>query len=166
MAEDLAHHGASASAYAALGGSPGAGVLPRIPAGGIAGRSIGAYAHIAHHHVEEHGRRHQRNPAHADTQAGTLLFQPAHGPCGCVQPPGAAAGQHDAVDLLHQIAGVQQIGLARARGCAAHIYTAHGTLGAQHGGAARGAKRVAEMADGDALHTADMAFVCEQILNR
>ena len=66
--------------------------------------------------------------------------------------------------LLHQIAGVQQIGLPGARRCTAHIYAAHSPCGAQHHAAARGAARVGVMPHLNSLHLGDVAAVGEQWL--
>ena len=159
-AKHLAHYGPRAGTHAAFGGAAAAGGL----AGGVASGGVGAHRHIAQHHIKQHGSGHQWNTAHANGQARTLLFQPAHGAGSAVQPPGAAARQHDAVHLLHQIAGVQQIGLARAGGCAAHIHTAHRTFGAQHHAAAGGAACVGAMAHVNSLHLGDVAGVGEQWL--
>ena len=71
--------------------------------------------------------------------------------------PGAAAGEHDGMHLLHEVAGGQQIGLARAGRGAAHIDTGHGARARDDHGAARGATTVAVVAYLDAGHVGDGA---------
>jgi hypothetical protein len=68
------------------------------------------------------------------------------------------------VDLLYQIAGVKQIGLARARGGAAHIHARNRAFGAEHGRTARGTASVGELTYTYALDAGDMPLVGQQIL--
>ena len=154
-AKQLAHAGAGACAHIALGGvGPGCGSTGRV-----ACCCIGADAHVAHRQVEQHGGGHDGHAPYAHVQAHAMLFQPAHGAAGRIQPPGAAPREHDGMHLLDQVAGVQQIGFARAGGGAAHIHTRHGALARQDGGAARGAARVSEMAHFNAGHAGDAASI-------
>ena len=67
--------------------------------------------------------------------------------------------------LLHQIAGVEQIGFTRSGRCAAHINAACSAFGAQHGCAACGAAAVGEVAHLQTFDAADMPFVIEQVLD-
>ena len=154
-AKQLAHAGAGARAHIAFG-RVGA---RRRGAGCVTRCRIGPDAHVAHQQVKQHRRRHQRQPAHAHVQPHAVLFQPAHRAAGGVQSPGAAAGQHDGMHLVHQIARVQQIGFPRARRCATHIDTAHCAIACDDHRAARGAARVGEMANLDAGHAGDAASV-------
>ena len=82
-----------------------------------------------------------------NSEAASVFFQPAHG-AGCgVQSEGAAPGQHDAVDLLHHVAGIEQIGLSCRRTAAAHIHAGAGALWAEDDGAAGAMQRVCRLAD-------------------
>jgi hypothetical protein len=57
--------------------------------------------------------------------------------------------------LLHQVAGREQVGLARAGRRAAHVHAAHGAVARHDDGAAGGAAGVGEMADFDAGDVGD-----------
>ena len=154
-AKHLAHTGAGARADVALQRvSPRGGCT-----GGISSSGIGANAHVPHHQVEQHSGRHQRQASHANVQPHALFFEPAHSAGGGLQAPGTAARKHDGVHLLDQVAGVEQIGLARAGRGATHIDTGHGPRTGQHHAAARGAAAFSEMADLDTGHTGDAAHV-------
>ena len=154
-AKNLADHGAGASAYIALGR-----IIARCGGtGGIAGGGVGADAHVAHQQVKQHGGGHDGQAAYRHVKAHAAFLQPAHGAGGGLQPPGAAASQHDGVHLFNQIARVEQVGLARARCCAAHIDTAHGAFARHDHGATGGAARVGEVAHLDAGHAGDAASV-------
>ena len=154
-AEHLAHAGPRARTDIALGrvGARGGG------AGGVARCCIGPDAHVAHHQIEQHGRRHERKPAYANVQPHALLFQPAHGARGGLQAPGATAREHHGMHFFDQVAGVEQIGFTGSRRCAAHVHPGHGTLTGDHHAAARGAARVGEMSHLDPSHAGDAARI-------
>ena len=74
--------------------------------------------------VEDARRRHDRHHllgTGADSYTAALFLQPGRDTRGGVQPVGAAAGQHDRVDALHQRARLQGVGLPGARAAAAHV---------------------------------------------
>ena len=66
--------------------------------------------------------------------------------------------------VLHQVAGVEQIGLARAGRCAAHIDPGGGPLRAQHHAAAGGAIGVGEVAHVQAQHLGKVAVVGQKVV--
>ncbi|GDY44888.1 hypothetical protein SANT12839_057700 [Streptomyces antimycoticus] len=64
-----------------------------------------------------------------------MLLQPGGHPRGAVEPERAAAGQHDGIDALDQIARIEGIGLPGTGTTAAHIDRGDRTaLGGQHHG--------------------------------
>ena len=91
------------------------------------------------------------------TSSHTLFLQPSHCATGRIEPPGAATGQHNRMDLLHQIGGGEQIGLAGARRRPPHIHASHGALPGHDHGAAGGTPGVGVVADLDAGHIGDAA---------
>ncbi|MNV67538.1 hypothetical protein D3C71_1603420 [compost metagenome] len=157
-AKNLAQGSASACSHVALGRvGGGCGVARRV-----ACRGIGAYAHVAHQQVEQHGRRHDGQAPHGHIKTHATLFEPAHGAGGGVQPPGTSAGQHDGVHLVHQVGGVEQVRLARARSGAAHIHACHRAFAGDDDGAAGGAAGFGEVAHLNARHAGDAASVAGQ----
>ncbi len=85
------------------------------------------------------------------------LVEPAHDAAGGVEPEGAAAGEHDRVDLLDEILGAQQVGLAGAGGGAAHVDAAGRAGFAEHDGAAGRPARVGVVAHAQAGDVGDRA---------
>ena len=79
---------------------------------------------VAHQQIKQHGRRHDGHAPDPHVKTDAAFLQPAHHAAGGVQPPRAAAGQHDRVHLVHQVDGREQVGLARAGRGAAHVHAA------------------------------------------
>ena len=116
-------------------------------AGGVAGLRVGPDARIAEPQVEQHRRRHDRHARRADREAVAALVEPAHHAAGGVEAERAAAGEQHRVHALDQVAGREQVGLARAGRGAAHIDAAGRARFAEHDGAAGRPPRVGVVAD-------------------
>ena len=89
-----------------------------------------------------------------------MILQPAGHPRGAVQAERAAAGQHDGVHALDEIARIEGIGLPGARATAAHIDGGdRAAFGSQHDGcsgqpSASGALRMPDTQPG---------YVCQRV---
>ena len=154
QAEQLAQAGTGAGADIAFGLR----LVGSRFAGGPAGRGIGPRA-ARQPQVEQHRRRHDGHPRRPHRQALALCFQPAHHAAGRVQAEGAAAAEQQRMHPVHQVVGVQQVGLAGARRGAAHVGAGHRAAGrAQHHAATGGVGRQRVVADPQAGHVGQMAW--------
>ncbi len=126
-----------------------------ICGGGIPGLGIRADAGAADAEVEEDGGGHDRNDAVAECEADVPLHQVTDG-TGCgVESERTAAGEDDAVYVLNQVPGAQQLRLASAGRRTAHVDTGGGRRIRQHHGAARDRVDVGPVTDADAGNVRD-----------
>ena len=106
---------------------------------------------VAYGQIKQNRSGNNRHQAITDRQPDVVLFQPPHHAAGRVQPPRTATGQQNRVYPVHQVAGVQQIGLTRARRGTAHVHAAYCARAVRSprddDRAARGTARVGEVAD-------------------
>ena len=143
---------------------------PTLPSGtgAVAGGRRGLVAAVggradlrvaAEAEVEQDRGRHDRHHAGgAHVPADLPLLEIAHDALRGVEAVGAAARQHDRVDLVDHVERIEQIGLARARRAAALRHAAHGALAVdEHHGAAGRPLGQREVADADARHVRDAA---------
>ncbi|GCB48523.1 hypothetical protein SNL152K_5848 [Streptomyces sp. NL15-2K] len=86
--------------------------------------------------IEDTGGRHHRHDMrriHPHGHSAPPLLQPGHHPGRRVEPVRAAAGQHDRLDLLHQVARVEGVGLLGTGTSASYVHGGDGaTLRGQH----------------------------------
>ena len=87
----------------------------------IAAVGVGPDRGVAYAQVEQDGRRHNRHARHAARRSPSVLLEPAHHAGRRVEAERAAAGEHDRVDAVDRVHGIQQVRLARARRGAAHV---------------------------------------------
>ena len=85
-----------------------------------------------------------------EVEADAALLEMADDAARRVEAEGRAAREHDRVDFLDEVAGPQQIGLARAGSGAAHVDATNRAVGADHDGAAGRPATVRPVADADA----------------
>ena len=85
---------------------------------------------VAHRQVINHRGGHDGDPGEPHIEPPAPLFQVGHGAPGGVQPEGAAPGDADALDFLHDVQAHQGVHLAGAGGGTPDIGAAHG-LGGQ-----------------------------------
>ena len=144
----VADRGAGARADAAF--------LDRLRAG-EAGGAIAAVGgrpdpRIADAKVEQDRGRHDRHARDADVEADVVFLEPADDAGRGVEAEGAAAGQHDRVDLFDRVDRRQQIGLARARRRAAHVHAGDRARFREHDRAAGRPLAQREVPDLDAVN--------------
>ena len=114
-------HCAGAGADVALGDRGGRGSF----GGAVAELGVGPGAEVAAAaEIEQHNRGHDRYDLAglgADGEAGAAFLEEAHHAARGVEAVGAASREHERVDALDEAPRVEQIGLARAGGAAAHL---------------------------------------------
>ena len=131
-------------------------VLRRRFAGGAAERRIEqrvraqALLVAAIGEVEEARARHDRHADVADREAAALPGEPGHHAVGCRKPEGRAAGKHDGVDALDEVARREQVGLAARRRAARHVHRRDRRLFGQEDGDAGLQRLVGRVADQEA----------------
>ncbi len=122
-------------------------------AGGIAHIGIRVRRRAAHAQVKEDRGRDDGHADRPGLEPDVALPEVAHGAVGRSQPERAPPGEHDGVDLLHQVHGPQQVGLPRSGRAAPLVHPAdRASPVAQHDRAARHADGVGRVADPDARH--------------
>ena len=84
-----------------------------------------------------------------------MRAQPCRHAIGSGQPIDRAAGQHHRIHRVHQIPGIERVGLARAGTAAAHIGGAGGAAFGQDHGDAGAHFGVVGLAHGEARHIGD-----------
>ena len=84
-----------------------------------------------------------------------MFLKPTHYTSRSIQPPGTAPGQQDGMHTVNQIAGMQQIGLPRARCRAAHVHATNRPFAGDDHCTAGRAARISEMANFDADDVCD-----------
>jgi len=109
----------------------------------------------AHAQIKQHSGGNNGHPGHACIKAITMVTQPAHHAGGRVQPEGRAAGEKNAMHLLHQIFGTQEVGLTGARRGPAHIHRRSRALGREDDSAAGAGLFVGVMPDQNAGNGSD-----------
>lgn len=135
--------------HVALCGDSHAGRL----AGRVAAGSVWPDTGIADVQIEKHRGRNNRHTRRPHVQTNALLVKPTHDTTGRIKPECAATGEHDRMDSIHQIGGVQQVSLARSRSRSAHIHAANSPRTSEHHAATSWTTGVGEMPD---LHTANI----------
>src|SRR2546427_422434 len=102
--------------------------------------------------IEDDGGGHDGHDAGgADGKPAAAFPRPAHHAIRRAEPVGRAAGEEDRVHVADEVARVQRVELACARGAAANRYArAHPTGRREHHRTARRGPRVGPMAYGDA----------------
>ena len=152
-AERLADRRAHAGADVAL-----VGAAARGRRGAVASGDRGPTVVAADAKIEQDRGRHDGHDAASEREADATLGEVPHDAGRRFEAERAAAGEHDAVDLLHEVAGAQQIGLVRAGRAAAHVDTGNGGLVGEHDGTACDRAAIAPVADADAGDVGDCAF--------
>ncbi len=116
--------GAATGADIAQGkGTPG-----RYGGGPITHFPVGTNLPIADIQIEQDRRRDDRNHPGSRLKSAALLLQVLHDTAGGVQAIGAAPGETDGVNSLHQMDGIQQVRLPGSRGRSANIDAADSPL--------------------------------------
>ena len=122
-AEELAHGGAGSRPHVALGHGTVGGRRRRL----VAAVRGGSHLRIADRQVEQDGRGNDGHAHDARLLAQALLLEPLHGARGRGEAEGAAAREHDGLDLLHRVHRIEQVGLPRSRRAPAHVHAGDGS---------------------------------------
>ena len=102
--------------------------------------------------IDQDGRGHDRHRGAPDLEPDPLLVQVAHDAARRIEAEGAAAGEHDGVNLLDCVDRIEQIRLACTGRAAANVDTGRRTTFCQNNGAPGRPFRQREMSDLDPVH--------------
>ena len=154
---------AAAGRFADRGAGPGTDAAflrrrrRRDPGGLVA--AVGGWPNgpVAHRQIEERRRRDDRHVRSSELETDALFLEIAHDAAGRIEAEGAAAGEHDGVHDLHEVARAQQVGFPGRGRRAAHV-DAGGRTGLDEDHRAPGRPlRQREVADLDARHRGERA---------
>src|SRR6202011_5688766 len=92
---------------------------------------------VPYREIKKNRRWHDGHPRHTHVEANVALLEIVHHSGGGIQPERAAPREYDRVHLLHQIHGVEEVGLPCTRGGAADVHGTDRALFGQEYGAPR-----------------------------